>query len=45
MKMRKLADLEFKQLAFGADAAARARLSAVARRCAALIAATGKLAL
>lgn len=44
-KMRKLADVEFKKLAFGADATAHARLSAVARRCTALIESAGKLAL
>jgi hypothetical protein len=44
LKMRKLGDREFKQLAYGADAAARARLSAVAHRCRALIAAAEGMA-
>lgn len=44
-KMRKLADVAFKKLAFGADATAHARLSAIARRCAALIEATRRIAL
>ena len=44
MKMRKLGDARFKQLAFGADDTAHAQLEAVAKRCQALIAATGRAA-
>lgn len=44
-QMRALPDVEFKTLAYGADAAARARLSAVAQRCQAIIAAAERLAL
>lgn len=44
-KMRALPDVEFKKLAYGADAATRARLSAVAQRCQAIIAAAERLAL
>ena len=43
-KMRALPDAEFRQLAYGADAAVRARLSAVAQRCQAIIAAAERLA-
>jgi hypothetical protein len=39
LKMRKLADSDFKRLAYGADEVGRAHLSAVAHRCQALIAA------
>lgn len=38
-KMRAVADGEFKQLAYGPDAAAKRRLGTIARRCAVLIAA------
>lgn len=44
-KMRALPDGEFKQLAYGADTAARARLDTVAKRCRAIIAAAERLAL
>ena len=40
MKMRKLGDARFKQLAFGADDTAHTQLAAVAKRCQGLIAAT-----
>jgi hypothetical protein len=43
-RMRGLADGEFRKLAFGADAAAHARLTAVARRCHERIAAVRRLA-
>lgn len=44
MKMRKLGDARFKQLAFGTDDTAHAQLEAVAKRCEALIAATRRAA-
>jgi len=44
MKMRKLGDARFKQLAFGADDTAHAQLEAVAKRCQAVIAATRRAA-
>ena len=44
MKMRKLGDARFKQLAFGADATAQAQLEAVAKRCQALVATTRRAA-
>ena len=44
MKMRKLGDARFRQLAFGAGATAHAQLEAVAKRCQALIAATRRAA-
>lgn len=43
-RMRKLGDGEFRRIAFGADAAARGRLSAVAKRCEQQIAAIQRLA-
>ena len=44
MKMRKLGDATFKRLAFGADATQHTQLTAVAKRCQALIAATRRAA-